>query len=346
MSQYQDIYMRDFPGDTGVIPSTTRLAVFYSPDIIPNGPDAVPDYGTFFTNNFNGPYNYYANVQQNLFNYIYVRGMNLFPGAQTGQIFLYYADSSLLLVPANWIGNVVPNANLTNAANVSATATNQVVVGDSPFYWQPQPLPPAQGHYCLIAQVVTDQDPNPIPSGDNLPDFAVWVANHPGIAWRNVAVVTTMPTPAFSGFQGIANTTSDSALVTVTATCVNVPDGVSIALVCPVDGPLPPINTTQIVGPDNQISTNPKTNIISAVSTLPANFAAQLQLTVTTPVGTNLPPGALVTVSYYVNQDAGGPHAEIGFAPERFLLTSAAIGFPQGGVMLLLGDFIYEFDLS
>jgi hypothetical protein len=345
-TQYADIYMRDFSGDTGAIPSTTRVAVSESPDIIPAGPNPVSNYQTLFSNNFNGPYNYYQNVQQNLFNYIYVRGFNLFPGPQTGKVYLYYAPSSLLLRPSIWIGNQLQNSNGTANANLSASATNQVVVGDAPFYWQPATLPSSQGHYCLIAQVVTTKDPNPIPSGDNLGDFALWIANHPGIAWRNVTVVNGLPAPTYSGFQGIANPTISPGLFSITATCINIPDGTVITLMCPVSGPMPAINYTQTISRENQTGDNPKTNVFGTVSTLPASFTAQCQVTATVRTGAHLPFGSSITVGYYHNVARTSPYAHIGIEPGAFGLTHEQIGFVEGGVMLLLGDYTYVFDIS
>jgi hypothetical protein len=345
-TQYADIYMRDFPGDTGTIPSTTRDSVCTSPDIIPAGPSSVPNYQTVFAGNYNGPFTYYQNIQQSLYNYIYVRANNLFAGAQSGKIYLYYAPSSLLLTPAIWTNNLIPNSNSSDYANVTATATNQIVVGDAPFYWQPPPLAPAQGHYCLIAQVVTTQDPNPIPSGDNLGDFALWVASHPGIAWRNITVVNTLPGPSFSGFQGIANPSSSAALFSVTATCINIPDGTVVTLTCPVTGPIPAINSTQTVGPTNQTSSNPKTNTFGTVATLPANFTAQVQMSATVPTGVRPPFGSQITVAAYNDTSQTSPYAHIGIDPGRFGLTHEQIGFPEGGVMLLLGDYTYVFDVT
>lgn len=351
MPGYNDIFMRDFVGDTGQIPSTTRLAVSASPDIIPAGTSPMANYQTVLVNNFNGPFNYYQNIQQNLYNYIYVRGFNLWAGAETGTIALYYAPSSLLLTPANWINNRISNFNNTMVANLSASATNQVVVGDAPFYWQPAPLAPNMGHYCLIAQVVTPHTPNPIPSGDNLENFALWVANHPGIAWRNVTVVTSMPSPSYTGFQGIQNPQSTSVLSTLTVRCVNIPDNTNVQLVCPVTGPQPPISINGTVGPANRIQDpqfpNDKINIFSAVALLPANFQAQVQLTINVPQGQTLPTNASATVSYFLNTTTASPAAHVGIAPEKVRLTSAAIGAPAGnGVMLLLGDYTYEFNLT
>lgn len=344
VTQYADLFMRDFPGDTGEIPSTTRVSVSASPDIIPSGPNAVPNYLTFFANNYSGPYSYFQNVQQNVYNYIYVRAFNLFPLAQTGTIALYYAPSSLLLAPANWINNTIPNANGSNVARITSAPTQSVAVGDSPFYWQPTPLPPQLGHYCLISQVVTTQDPNPIPSGSNLVDFARWVADHPGIAWRNVAVVSNLPAPSFSGFQGIENTQQDPALFAIAATCTDIPDGTTVGLVCPMSGPIPPINLSATVGPANQTKTNPKTNVIATTSTLPGSFKSVVQLTATLPSGVTPPPDADITVSNFIATTPQADLEDIAIDPEQLRLDGNDLD--GNGMLLLLGDFTYEFRVT
>jgi hypothetical protein len=343
MTQYRDLYMRDFVGDSGEIPSTTRVAVSASPDIIPAGSTPTPDYLTYYAGNYAGPFTYYQNVQQNVANYVYVRAFNLFPQAQSGQIALFYAASSLLLIPSRWENNLIPNANGTNYANVSAVPTNTVAVGDSPFHWQPQPLQPSEGHYCLISRVVTTQDPNPIPSGDNLLDFARWVAERPGIAWRNVSVVTTLPAPTFSSFTGIENPEETSRLFAVAAICTDIPDNTTVSLVCPTEGPKPPLSLSGVVGPSNEVSKNPKKNVISVSTTLPKLFKSQLQLTANLPSGTKPMPDSEITISYFVATEASDDVADIAVDPGLVGLTPADV---DRGVLLLLGDYTYEFRLG
>lgn len=342
MAQYTDLYMRDFVGDTGQIPSTTRVAVSASPDIIPAGPNPTPNYQSFYAGNYSGPFSYYENVQQNTPNYIYVRAYNLYPGVQSGQIALYYAPSSLLLVPSKWSNNHIQNSNGTNFANVAAAATNTIAVCDAPFHWQPPPLQPSEGHYCLVSQVITTQDPDPIPSGDNLRDFSRWVAEKPGIAWRNVSVVTSMPSPSFSSFTGIENPETTPGLFVVAATCTDIPDNTTLSMVCPTTGPKPPLAVSATVGPANEISNNPKTNVISVSSTLPATFKSQVQLTANLPTGVKPPPDSEITISYYLATRGGDDVADIAVDPGLVGLTPADV---EGGVLLLLGDYSYEFRL-
>lgn len=343
---YNDFYMRDYPGDTGAYPSANRT-VSESPDIIPAGTTATPDYENFYKNNYNGPYNYYQNVVLNGYNYIYVRSKNLSAGAQTGTVNLYYALPTLLLIPSVWINNVIPNSNATNSANISAAANNDVSVGVGPFYWNPQPLPPTDNHYCLIAQVVTAENPNPIPSDDNLRDFAVWVRNKPGIAWRNVSLVTQPSSPAYQNFVGIENPESNSVLSTITATCTNIPDGTMIKIYGPLSGPQPPINTNEAVGPSNQTGSNPKTNIISLVTTLPATFKEKLELTATFAQGTQPPASSTISLSYFLNVDSDDAYAKYGHEPHELGMKNINLGVKNGpGKMLLLGDYTFEFQVT
>jgi len=341
LAQYTDIYMRDFPGDTGQVPSTTRVAVSHSPDIIPAGVNPVSNYEQFYAGNYDGPYNYYSNIESGgSYNYIYTRGKNLYSGAQTGKVYLYYSPSSVLLLPSTWTNNRIHSANGTLFVNVSATANDDIVVGDAPFYWAPPPLQPGQGHYCLIAQVVTDEDPNPIPTDDNLRNFAQWVADSPGIAWRNVTLVNNLPTPSYQSMTGMQNPDDTSNLVTVIATCVGIPVGTTVNIRSTTSGPNPPINSTGTVD-------NTTKYLVSAVSELPANYKGDIQMTANLPPNTQPPFGASIIISYYVNVDADeGVAKRIGIEPEFFGLTSKDVGFASGGSMLLLGDYSYTFEVT
>jgi hypothetical protein len=337
-TQYQDIFMRDFVGDTGQIPSTMRDSVYQSPDIIPFGPSPDPNYATDFANNYNGPFNYYQNISSTAYNYIYVRGYNLFPGAQTGTINLYYARASMLLLPSQWINNIIPNTNGTTAANLSASATNQVVVGQGAFYWQPPGIV-ANDHYCLIAQVVTSQDPDTIP--ESLEDFATFVAYNPGIAWRNIALVSTSA-PNYSAFVLISNPDPQAEMMTLAVTCTNIPDGTSVSIIG--SEPTPSINYSATVGPQNQTGTNPKINQFGTlVAGVPGNFQESIQLSATAPSGSSFPVGSTIEFQYYLNRSSQHTLARIGVDPRRFQLDPERLGVQGPGVMIPLGGYAFQF---
>lgn len=336
MAQYRDIYMRDYVGDTGQVPSDTRQGVSCSPDIIPFGAAPDPNYKANLAENFNGPFNNYQNINSVGYNYIYVRGMNAFPNNQSGTINLFWSKASLLLWPHIWSQNRISNTNGTNAAVLAATAPGAVCVGGGAFYWYP-PSIPQYDHFCLIAQVVTQQDPNVFPT--TIADFAAWVANNANIAWRNVALVK-VPAPNFSTFVSFINPESVVNQFTLTVTCVNVPDGAVVTLIG--SEPTPFINYSGTVGPSNQTGASPKTNQMGwAVFNVPANFEEAVQLS--TSSAANFPKGALVTYSLFwlINKDH--PSAASGISPSEFNVDTTRPGQSEQGVMVRLGDFTFQF---
>ena len=190
MPKYTDMYIRATLTDPGNIPRT-NMGLSASPDIIPYGimPVNTPD--QFFTgDNFNKILS--KDIQYDADNYIYARGINYAAGAQTGQMYVYYAPSSLLLYPSTWRQNVLYNsAGDRDNVDVAAASANAPFAVGQPLVWRKVPYPPPNSHYCMISRVVTAQNPNPIPNTGSYSDFATWVANNGGIGWRNVTVVPT-----------------------------------------------------------------------------------------------------------------------------------------------------------
>jgi len=338
VTQYQDIYLRDFVGDTGQIPSTTRLYVNMSPDIIPAGQTPTPNYQSTYTANYNGPYNYYQSLTANAYNYIYVRGFNAAPQATSGTVNLYWAKASILLLPSQWISNVIPNTNGTNSATISMSATNQVAVADGPFYFLAEPLSDGD-HYCLVAQVVTQADPDPIPT--TLTAFAEWVATNPGIGWRNMSLISAS-VPSYSTFVALETLPGSATDLSLTITCTNIPDGTVISLV----GALatPSINYSFTVGPSNANPNEPGVNQGGlVVFGVPGSFAEQLQLSATLPANTSFPAGAQITFGSYLLAETTDRLAKYGRPPSDF-----GIKLPRGklqttGTMVLLGEYDFLF---
>lgn len=336
MAQYQDIYMRDYVGDTGQVPSDTRMGVSQSPDIIPYGPNPDTNYQADFAANYNGPFGYIQNVNPAAYNYIYVRGFNAFPTAQTGSINLYWSPASLLLWPQGWIANRIANTNGTQSATIASTAPNTVCVGRGAFYWHPGSLS-AGDHFCLISQVVTQQDPNVFPT--TIADFAQWVANNANIAWRNVNLVSA-PAPQYSAFVSMQNPVAEVNQFTLTVTCTAVPDGAVVSLVGSEPSPL--INFNFTVGPTNQTGTNPKVNQYGwTVFNVPGLFQEALQLSTTS--AASLPGGASITYTYYWLVQRNHPLAHLGVEPAQFNMQGEAPGVADQGVMIPLGDYTFQF---
>src|SRR5262249_29125263 len=149
--------------------------------------ELISSYGTTPTN---------TDILAQQANNIYVRAKNLSSCSATGQIYLYYARSSLLLRPSEWSCNPIKTAaeqtsvTVVDASGKTPLATGAVGVGSSAFAFPAPPVP--QGfHYCMIARVVTVDHPNPIPTTDfpSSAAFIRWVYNNPAVCWRNVNVV-------------------------------------------------------------------------------------------------------------------------------------------------------------
>ncbi len=212
MPLYQDLFMRDNFGDTGWQP-TSDAYVSASPDILPYGQGTLTQQQLI--NNY-GPPLVDVPLQNNQVNNVYVRAKSNYGGATFGQIYLYYSTGNLLVNVSRWRNNAIPNNNGQFYANVSATALNQVAPGDQPFNFTPASS--LGSHFCFVARVSTQLNPNPLPSSDfsGWQDFVNWVRNNAWVAWHNVNVVNTLPaqgylsnlafqninaTPQFYGFQ-------------------------------------------------------------------------------------------------------------------------------------------------
>jgi hypothetical protein len=343
-TQFLDIYMRDYVGDSGQVPSDLRQGVSQSPDIIPSG-SVAPDsnYRTTFAANYSGPYNYFQEINSSEYNYIYVRGFNAFPKNQSGSINLYWAPASLLLYPPNWINNKIANTNGTFSATLSDTPTGQVCVGQGAFFWRPSGIATGD-HYCLIAQVVTGDHPNPLPglipgaAGSDIEAFAAWVADNADIAWRNVSTIQT-PTNQFSAFVMLVNPSSTRpGLFTLAVTCTEIPDGTDIALTG--SEPTPALNLAFTVGPDNLISdpgAEPKVNSSGITVNVPAGYTEAVRLTATAPekfpFGSSIRPALLLLLA------SDHALASRGLRPSELNVEGA----DDDSVMVPLGDYTFQF---
>lgn len=186
MATYDDLYIRSTLSDPGTVPRS-RSGLSSSPDIIPYGIMPVDNPAQFFVNNFNQVVS--KDLIYNADNYVYLRGKNLFNGAQTGKMYSYYVPSNLLLYPSTWRENILYTSTQRDHVEVSADAKDQPFATPEPLIWKRVPQPAPNFHYCMVSRVVTDEHPNPIPDTGTFSDFAEWVAGNGGIGWRNVRVV-------------------------------------------------------------------------------------------------------------------------------------------------------------
>ncbi|AOI68871.1 hypothetical protein [Burkholderia ubonensis] len=188
MSTYSGLLVRINPEDVGQVPA--EGLEWISPDIIPYGTQvltyvqAVETYGQTIA----------QPIVNNLNNNIYVRckNINLNESSMKGNVNLYYADSSLFLLPNTWVPLTLPtqdNAFGIDSGSSFRTTIPQKSVGlvEAPFnlkYLQPG------RHFCFIAVVNNNNKKFPIPArfSSNVA-FAKWVKDNPNIAQRNISLI-------------------------------------------------------------------------------------------------------------------------------------------------------------
>ncbi|MBI2684668.1 MAG: hypothetical protein HYX27_00015 [Acidobacteria bacterium] len=294
-TQYNDIYVRDNFGDTGVIPS--QGVPYQSPDIIPYGSNVL-SVQTAISTYYSGPDIGQAISVPGL-NNIFIRAKNLQQqGTETGSAKLFYAKSSLLMTPNQWTGVQTAggssSVNFVNQSNNPNLNPNDIALGQQAFLLTN--LPPVQGdHYCMVAIVTTPNNNPTIPTSfPSNAAFSVWVQNNPAIGWRNISVVPSGQVLYSSTLQfGNLNATDGSFLFTITApkghnfaanTTVKI---VSTDTRCPINwqGTLPP--------PDSNGN-----QIIAFENSIPAGFQGTLTATATSPSSQPFPPGAQLSVSF------------------------------------------------
>lgn len=299
MTQYDDIYMRDSLGDTGQVPDPVRVQ-WLSPDIIPYGTTPTPNWQTFFASNWSTDVG--VNPVVGTINYVYARGMNAYPGAQTGTIQAYWANSSLLLQPSQWINNQLQTANGATTTAVQASASNQIVVGADAFQWTP--TDPGSSHFCLIAIAGTPNHPPPVPTGDfpSTAAFVAYILDNPPVVQRNLTIVKNPPPPTWQGTQSFQNPDAEAEEFLFQLDVSPLPGGSVVSFSCSASGPTPPIQASVTV-PVN----GPSPNWLSALTQLPAGFSSSLVVTLQVPQGATPPPKPLV-VDYARVTHGRDPH--------------------------------------
>jgi len=287
MGGYNDLFMRDTMDDQGFIPSSDRCLCL-SPDIVPVGTQPLAEPLDLIQNDWDRDAS--REILQGSYNYIYVRGTNKAPNVAEGEVYLYNAPSSILLRPQDWRYNSLPSSGGAQP-KFSAKIHSERVLGDNTFLWN-APQQPRGWHYCLVAQVVTEKHPNPIPDDFNSSGgFVNWVRNNPAIAWRNVFIQKSGTTPTTTYLFTFANMDGFEEKYAVMAKCLKMPKGTVVNLACGATGPYPQINATKVLAGD-------EVDFLYTESTLPAHFEGNLVVSITLPEGAAWPSGASVTPNY------------------------------------------------
>jgi len=176
-----DVYLRDYVGDTGAVPSTGTLST--SPDIIVTdtlvgnpGELYGAGSGTENTNSLG------STVKAGQDNYVSVRMRNRGVAPATGvRSTVYWSEVATLITPSMW-------TEIGTSAAMDVPADNSLVVAGT-IPWREADVP-GSGHYCFVAMLEHDRDPAPpIPQAADWDGFLTMVRNHNNVAWRNFNVI-------------------------------------------------------------------------------------------------------------------------------------------------------------
>jgi serine protease len=182
-----DIYLRDNPGDSGVVPATGSIS--QSPDIIVRPApvaDPVAEFGEGSGNEDSTTLGFEVEAGQP--NYIYARIQNRGTSDADGVIAtIYWSPPATLVTPDLWtlIGTTAP---------VNVPQGNTIVIA-GPLTWPAVEIP-ATGHYCFVGVLNHLQDPAPpLPGPGDWDDFTALIRDWNNVTWRNFNVVDEFPDP-------------------------------------------------------------------------------------------------------------------------------------------------------
>jgi hypothetical protein len=341
MPTYNDIYVRDNFGDTGVIPSTGNP--YQSPDVIPyqNGLISISQ----AISTYNGPDlgKPIVNAGQNN---IFIRAKNLQPsGTESGTVALSYSKASLLLLPNQWTsvltGTGQGSVPFVNQAGNTQVNPNDILLGQQAFLLTG--LPPTTDHYCLIAVVNTPNHPITVPSSfASNAAFVSWVQNTPAVGWRNIAVMpNTLVQQVMSYTFGSINQSSGYFYFRLMAASGNnYPTNTGLRLQC--TDPRCQFNWTgTLPAPDSQGN-----QITVFEQYMPGNITTTLTATVTSSNGQPFPANSRLSVTYYQVPSSAPDELERSVTRQHLIVRPGETAATTASLVLLGECWIYVENLG
>lgn len=263
MPLLRTLHIRASFTDQGQIPRI-GAGLGSAPDILPSGTQPVADPAEAFLGA-----NFDRDCAKGLVpgaeNYIYVRGENLGELDQDGQVFSYFAPSTLLLYPSVWRGNPLSTASGADHVKVSGQAGQPFVTSEALLF---KAVPPNED-FGIVSRVVTARDPNPIPDFTGIFELAQWLTETDGISFRRIRVIDpARPEIFFSASYCHGN---QEASVVFVLEAIGAPVGSEVWLAA-VD-PLPDGSTIAI--PPSKITSAAGMKFAASVL-IPSNWATKI----------------------------------------------------------------------
>jgi hypothetical protein len=188
LSAFQGTFLRPNLGSNGTVPA--REPFSDSPDIWIGGTRPIANFKKTLASAESYVKQSPNSLTVNQSNYIYVRGKNGAKTPQSHSVQLYYAASSVIPWPGQWVNNVIPTDQGNPMAFITNLKAGAVGVADQTFLWQQvPPVPSGSDHYCLFAQLNDDRNANPFPKIFTQIDMAELVKNNLGWGWRNTRLI-------------------------------------------------------------------------------------------------------------------------------------------------------------
>lgn len=297
---FADVYVRDFPGDTGD-PHTGPISA--SPDVIVRptpvaNPQAAYGEGSGTENSQTLGYE----VEAGQDNHIYVRVRNRGDrAAQNVEATVYWSEVATLVTPDLWT--------LVGSQTIHIVPPSDHLRVTDAIVWQAADIP-ATGHYCFVATVGTADDPvPPLANLVNFDNFRAFIRDNNNVTWRNFNVVNAVPDPADPGvlmpflFAGAA----DRAVPMGIEIIARLPEGARLALEAPAAflqrlGFASP-QLEQLPGEQAQLVLRPQGRQDLGIFAFPARFRARARFIAALPPEAQKLDGWQVIVRQYLARD-------------------------------------------
>lgn len=317
---WNGLFTRKALDDTGATPYTGQLGVYMSPDIwvTTKKVDGPPfnDITTAASYAIQSP-----SAVTNEQNYIYVRGMNRFPGSLGGSVTLYQYKASLANNPSQWMQVQTTGGALS--ATIEPLASQEIFAALDSFRVNFS----GTDHTCVTALVSTEFFPNPLPAPPYT-NFNViqWLSGNPATAWKNLGGGSNA-----TNRLAICNLDDTPEQFEYVALCSHVPQGTAVRLHHAGNGRDGTLDTRA-----QKIESLFQT--ITGEVVLPPKYDGNLEVHIETPDGKGLPHGAVIVMQGYWVVPQGHPRHTDAAA---YLARAGRSLHPNGVAKLYTGGFAF-----
>lgn len=254
MTDFNNLYLRPNLANTGTTPVAGSTCS--SPDICIAGTKPISNYQSVLKSADSYASIVDNGIAANMENFIYLRAKNNMDEATSTDAFLYYAEASCIQWPSKWKNNGIPtDISDKDFGNIIQNVPSKGIgVTERPFIWRAPSNPPTNDHYCLIARLTSDVDPNPMPNLNRSLDIAALIRDNLRWSQRNVTMMKNdLPVTSFEYVLDIPPDTADESSIYQTCVTPILLKGCEIELTCSVtdsDGKPISIPRTEITKDD------------------------------------------------------------------------------------------------